>query len=360
MPSVVKRINIIKQPYGGYIRPREFECKQLQDDFILSIEENIHSGLIGLAVDYLTRFKLNQDAKEAFQVSLLGAKIIHKEDTANELMQGIKGLDNNSIINACKLSGFDVCYRASTKNYKPVEEIIPDSKTIDNIRIMVNRCLTFTGLYGPIVKSNFTFEGGYTKFIDSGDGDYLTKDTLWDLKVSKYEPKSKHTLQLLVYYLMGLHSIHSEYDRITNLGIFNPRLNKVYIISIDKIPIEVMDDVERNVIGYGLINTKQCKVKTFDKHTLKEEYYETNANTQNEVELTVADISKHTNLSKNVIYKWIRSGSLNAIKRKNKYYIKLSDFESFMKRKRWSEYIRIGVLFTTIFIIVLLWLLMFT
>ena len=30
----------------------------------------------------------------------------------------------------------------------------------------------------------FTFEG-YTSIIDSGDGDFLTEDTLWDFKVFK-------------------------------------------------------------------------------------------------------------------------------------------------------------------------------
>ena len=53
-------------------------------------------------------------------------------------------------------------------------------------------------------KMVFTFEGGYTNIVSSGDGDYLTEDTLWDFKVSKEEPKSKYTLQLLMYYIMGV------------------------------------------------------------------------------------------------------------------------------------------------------------
>ena len=40
--------------------------------------------------------------------------------------------------------------------------------------------------YGPIVKDGFTFEpNGYTEIVNSGDGDYLTADTIWDFKVSK-------------------------------------------------------------------------------------------------------------------------------------------------------------------------------
>lgn len=47
----------------------------------------------------------------------------------------------------------------------------------------------------------FTFKGGYSPIVTAGDGDYLTKDTLWDFKVSKKELNSKHTLQLLMYYI---------------------------------------------------------------------------------------------------------------------------------------------------------------
>lgn len=134
--------------------------------------------------------------------------------------------------------------------YKPVEEIKPDSDTIENIVIMVKRSLTFWKEYGPITKDGFTFEGGYTDIVSSGDGDYLTEDTLWDFKVSKEEPKSKYTLQLLMYYIMGGHSIHPEFQKIEKRGIFNPRKNKVYIAEISSINPEVIEKVSQDIIGY--------------------------------------------------------------------------------------------------------------
>ena len=39
------------------------------------------------------------------------------------------------------------------------------------------------------------FEGGYTKIIANGDADYLTADTLWDVKVSKKYINKNHTLR---------------------------------------------------------------------------------------------------------------------------------------------------------------------
>jgi hypothetical protein len=73
----------------------------------------------------------------------------------------------------------------------------------------------------------FTFEGGYTDTVSKGDGDLTTADTLWDFKVSKAKVKKEYTLQLLMYWRMGLHSVHPEFQGIKYLGIYNPRLNQV-------------------------------------------------------------------------------------------------------------------------------------
>ena len=73
---------------------------------------------------------------------------------------------------------------------------------------------------------------------------------MWDFKVSKDEPKPKYTLQLLVYYIMGIHSVHKEFKSIKKLGIYNPRMNKVYTIDIDSISTDVIEEVSTEVIGY--------------------------------------------------------------------------------------------------------------
>ena len=260
--SVTKRISMVKQPYGGYLNKKQFDITTIDDGKILNEEENIHASLIGLAVDYLTRFLMGASVEEAFKISLQGALCLdlflnNASDkkglalrNAKKLLKGIKGLDDESVNNACKLVGYDVCFRAGIMGYKPVEEINPDSDTIGNIVIMVERSLDFWKEYGPIIKDGFTFEGGYTDIVSSGDGDYLTRDTLWDFKVSKEEPKSKYTLQLLMYYIMGCHSIHPEFKQIEKLGIFNPRKNKVYIANISLISPEIIEKISRDVIGY--------------------------------------------------------------------------------------------------------------
>ncbi|MGL4107020.1 hypothetical protein [Clostridium sp. LP20] len=251
MASVTQRIKQIKQPRGGYIKPKEFNVTVLEDDIELNQTENIHSSLVGLAVDYMTRYSSGTSLKEAFRISIMGAAIIREDKSAQKLLNGIQGLDDNSISNACKLVGYDVCFRVGVSGYRQVETINPDNDTIANIRYMVHRSLKFIDLYGPITKDGFTFEGGYTELVSTGDGDFLTKSTLWDFKVSVKAPTNAHTLQLLIYYLMGMHSKHKkDFQSIESLGIFNPRLNSVYLLEISKISSEIIEEVSEKVIGY--------------------------------------------------------------------------------------------------------------
>lgn len=250
MKSVTQRIKEVKQPRGGYVNPRLFTEYPQDITTELHLEENIHATLIGLTVDYMTRFILGTPVEESFRISFMGSHIIGEESTALMLALTIKGLDDKSITSACKLVGFDVCFRASVIGYRPVETINPDKETIENIRIMIKRSKVFFEKYGPITKDGFTFEGGYSKIVSTGDGDFLTKDTLWDFKVSKAKPTSKHTLQLLMYYLMGQRSIHKEFDNLSSIGIYNPRLNIVYIYELKNIEDVVIREVNKIVIGY--------------------------------------------------------------------------------------------------------------
>lgn len=251
MASVTQRVAAIKQPHGGYLPMKFFKKEVFDDGLVLNENENIHASLVGMAVDYLTRFLLGDSVDKAFHISCLGASKVGMLNKANMLKSKITGLDALSIISACKLVGFDVCFRSSKSAYKPIENITPDTSTIENIRIMVNRSVSFCNKYGPIVCNELTFDGGYTDTVNSGDGDFLSENTLWDFKTSKSAPTTKHSLQILMYYIMGLHSIHDYFQNISNLGFFNPRLNTVYICPITSIPKETIENIENNVICYG-------------------------------------------------------------------------------------------------------------
>lgn len=257
--SVTHRVKNIKQPYGGYLPRKMFTHIQLEDDTVLNQNENIVGATIGMVVDYLTRLMLGARPEEAFDISLSGAEVLDKatdskqaSEYAQELLKKVKGLDDQSIINACKLTSYDVCLRAGIEFFNSEAlQVQPDKATSENIVTMVNRTLHFLKEHGPIVKDGFTFEGGgYTPTISFGDGDYLTKDTLWDLKVTKKTFDKNYSLQILVYYLMGKHSSQSIYEGIEKIGLFNPRLNEYYILNTSDIPEDIVEEVETEVIGY--------------------------------------------------------------------------------------------------------------
>ncbi|WP_338487953.1 hypothetical protein [Ruoffia tabacinasalis] len=249
--SVTQRVKGVKQPWGGYLKRVDFDEVCLGDgQETLHENENVHASLIGMAVDYMARFMMGSPVDEAFKISLIGAKMKNKIRTANKLKRNITGLDGESIVNAIKLSGFDVVYRNNGFSYVPVSEIKPDQNTIENVRTMIQRTLDFFNIYGPVTLEGFDFEGAYTRNIASGDGDFLTEDTLWDLKVLKGYISKNHTLQLLVYWRMGLRTVQTEFQSIRYLGIYNPRKNTVHRLNVDQITEETIKIVDQEIIGY--------------------------------------------------------------------------------------------------------------
>lgn len=263
MASVTHRIRSIKQPYGGYLKRKDFHIVNFDDGIILHSNENIPPTTVGMTVDYLTRFMyVKHNRKAAFGISLKGAEVAdamnklngiesHELKRANGLLKHISGLTDKSVINVAKLTTYDSWLRAG-RGFATPDDVNPDSNTIENIITMVKRGGKFLNDYGPVVDFDFTFEGGYTSVIDSGDGDYLTKDGLWDFKVVRRDDiKPANSLQILVYYLMGLHSFNNtNFVNLDKIGLFNPRLNKMSYINIKEIDENVISEVESKVIGY--------------------------------------------------------------------------------------------------------------
>lgn len=300
MGSVTSRIKEVKQPRGGYVKPSMFAKTVFNDGIVLNENENVHASIIGMVVDYMTRFLMTGNAEDAFKISITGyclrvdilsnslsekdvkksgilknnktlsqeeaKKLIiianDRDNSVFELLKQVKGLDDNSIIAACKIATYDVWYRniMGAMMAKGAEDTNPDKQTINNIKTLIQRSLSFWDKVGPISTEGFVFaeknsdgnviKSGYTATVDSGDGDYLTKDTMWDFKVSKSEITNKHTLQILMYYIMGQHSDMDIYKSINKLGFFNPRLNTMYVLNVDDISDEVIKTIETEVICY--------------------------------------------------------------------------------------------------------------
>lgn len=250
--TVTQRIRMIQQPAGGYIPVSAMSIKQYRDKFSLNSKENISANYVGLAVDYLTRFRVTGNVKEVFDIPILGAKILfHYYGMRKEFMHCVELLESvkaGDISLAVQLTAYDDIYRAGIID---LPTLLPDEATIENIKIMVNRGVSFLKRFSEI-KTGLTFEGGYTNIVVNGDCDYVTDNSLIDFKVLRGNVTNNHTLQILMYYLIGLHSIHSsEFQKVKWLALFNPRKNVVYYINVRRIPEVVIDEVSRKVIGYA-------------------------------------------------------------------------------------------------------------
>lgn len=271
MASVTQLIKQATQPRGGYLPLAQFEEQEFSDGHEVITDFNIHSSLVGLAVDCGTRLILGASVKEVFRIAIRGASMLDSNAaaTAAKLLKTIQDrtkktgeLNDEVIIAICQMSGFDVCYRAGTKRYKPVGDIVPDKRTIASIRVFIARTLEFFKSQGGIVSDGFTMEGGLTDAVDSGDGDFLTQCGLWELKTSKYEPTIKHTLQVLLYYLMGLRSNKEEFQNIESIGIFNPILNKAWVKPVFEIDEAILNTVSEEVLGYNQFDAVKRKASS--------------------------------------------------------------------------------------------------
>lgn len=250
--TVTQRIKAIQQPAGGYIPVSAMSIKQYRDIFSLNSRENIPANYVGLTVDYLTRFRVTGNVEEAFDIPILGAKILFnyygmREESlhCSKLLESVKTGDISA---AVQLTTYDDVYRAGIID---LPKLSPDAATIKNIEIMVNRGVSFLKRFSEI-KTGLTFASGYTNIVVNGDCDYVTDNSLIDFKVLRGNVTNNHTLQILMYHLMGLHSIHSsEFQKVKWLALFNPRKNVVYYINVRRIPEVVIDEVSRKVIGYA-------------------------------------------------------------------------------------------------------------
>lgn len=210
----------IKQPRVGYINPKTLEVEFFddgdRDTGALEPVENIHSNLVRTVVNRMTRVMLGAPVRATFVESLVAFQIFEEEDEAERLISGInKGLDDNSIINAVKLTGLGVVFR------EPVEKINPNEVTIQNVRMMVERSFHF-------VK----------------DVEREASDSFWDIKISEALPTKEDIRELLRRWCAQPCSVREQR---CYLSIYNPRLNEVYRTRADAIPDDVITEFEKTL-----------------------------------------------------------------------------------------------------------------
>ena len=284
--TVTQRASQVSQPRGGYVPLGMFSVEKLDDGIVLNESENLHSAVVGMAVEAVTRSLIEvddwttgnilvfRDDEEVFSTAFAGAQLLARAtgdrspiELCENLAASIRSSDDAAIVAACRLSSFEAVYRRGPIAFKPLGEIQPDAKTIENIRVMAERTLDFFEENGPVTMLGPEFWGGYSKLVLRGDGDILTHDAIWDIKTIKNQPKREHRLQLYMYYLMSQQADAREFSTVKSMGIFNPRLNTVYRLDPSTINESVEREVQTEVLGY-VYDEERGEVVNSDRFTI--------------------------------------------------------------------------------------------
>lgn len=90
-----------------------------------------------------------------------------------------------------------------------------------------------------------TFEGGYGKITAKGDLDFLSKDSIIDLKTGK-NVSGKDMLQQVFYFVLGMRSIYRPlYEGIQKVSLFHLPSFTIYSLDIDEIPNSFLKRINR-------------------------------------------------------------------------------------------------------------------
>lgn len=80
------------------------------------------------------------------------------------------------------------------------------------------------------------------------DYDYLTEDSLIDMKVLNKKIPNKHTLQIILYWIIGMKSDNKHFSNVKHSKFYNPRLNVEYQFDLDDLTPQLLKPILEEVL----------------------------------------------------------------------------------------------------------------
>lgn len=259
-------------PLNKIIKSQDFRTKHLSEDALISeVDEIITPSNFGTELDYLTRFVMLADG-HAFDLANIELKryldhglitpvefmrVINKEEKLGRLAENISEVDDipDKVFRlALDICAWEVAFRTN-KYIKPT--VYPDRVTIKHMKVMMKRIEDFFDQFGWPTRDAFgaSTKNGYL----SGDGDYLLKNTIVDLKASNKTTMQIYWVrQLLLYYTLGFYN-HFNDEKIDRLIIFNARVDMVFYINVADIDQSVFEFVHDAAEKQSIVNEKLIK-----------------------------------------------------------------------------------------------------
>ena len=241
----------VKQPKGGYLALSKMTRELYEYDNEFIYRDNVGPKLSESVVEHLSEYLLGADKKAIFSLSMMGAKILGKEDKANALLESITDLEDDSILAAVNLTRYEHIATNSfiankTGDFSPIEL---DKNAYHNIKTMVRRVVKFFESKNIVKVHNEFTSDAYTATINNGYINVLTEDTLWEIRAIN-TIISGHTLILLIKLCMAIKSNDDCYKNIKYIGIFNAKTCESMIYPVESIPEVIRKEIETDVIGY--------------------------------------------------------------------------------------------------------------
>lgn len=230
--TITTLANNVKQPRGGYLPVKLFKETHYESENELFPDENGSKSLIGTTVDNMTRILLGAKPKKVFEPASFGMMAI--KDLNFDLIDEVTGLDDDSILAAYQLSFYEL--------------ELPDELTIENIREMVNRSLRYFQHQAKLVNVGDRLSVNYKEDNIYGDYDYLTDDSLIDMKVLSKKIANKYTLQIILYWIIGMKSKKKFFSNVKYLKFYNPRLNVEYSFDLDELTPDILKPILEEVL----------------------------------------------------------------------------------------------------------------
>ena len=257
------------QPHGGFLSPDEMAIESIskEEDYekknsILNNLGNISSTSLGLVFDYLFRLEYYLDrgkpfmdaANNAFSIAYKGAMLSGRYYDLNELFEKLKTYYErrdknfrNILYTSCKIVNYDTIIRCGIFNsfFRPPTMTTADAE-------LMNRMLHATKEYlknKNELKFGMEFLAKDFKRIMRSDCDLIADDSLIDFKCLSKKITSKHTLQLIMYYILGIYEEPEIFRNIKYLKIINPKLGLVYSYEISKIDYLKLSLIEEEIMG---------------------------------------------------------------------------------------------------------------
>lgn len=288
MNSVTDTIKKINQPDGGYLPLSLFEETTYKDNE--KIICSIKPLYVGKVIDDIIHEIIRSDYRNIFRSEIIGyesrvdwftnafatstkkAKTKMRHQIIEEDLE--KHVEIEYMLSKLKLYAYDndiknmlnytygiVQYSIWHDNFEyvskkaTVESSRPKGLSkadLARLQRLVSRTLLWlqSSYKDRIIPDYKFYPNGYSDLIKYGVGDFVCDKTLYDIKCIKDDPTIENTLQLLMYYCMGIHSNNKLYSGIEHLGIYSPVLNKKWVASVDNISKELVDFVNTNIISY--------------------------------------------------------------------------------------------------------------